>query len=80
MNTVRCCALEASLKYGLWVMKNLEQTQNCDTRLRRGFDEIPELREVLEEHLDTSRDPSRAARSVYGQWFALARLVGSRVD
>ncbi len=33
------------------------------------MNEMPEVRELLERHLEPSHDKSRAIRSVYGQWF-----------
>jgi hypothetical protein len=30
---------------------------------------MPEVRDVLDRHLDLSRDPALATRSVYGQWY-----------
>jgi hypothetical protein len=37
------------------------------------FDEMPEVREVLEAHLDVSREPTRTIRSIYGE--NLSRLL-----
>jgi len=36
---------------------------------------MPEVREVLDTHLDISQDPSLAVRSVYGQWFPWLTLL-----
>jgi hypothetical protein len=35
------------------------------------------VRELLEQHLDVSQDPSLAIRSVYGQWFPWLLLIDS---
>jgi hypothetical protein len=42
-------------------------------RIASGLAELPEIREVLETHLDPTHDPSLAIRAVYGQW--LPRIV-----
>jgi hypothetical protein len=69
INTVRGTAMHAVVQYALWVRRHLEKQPDATERVSRGFDEMPEVREVLESHLDTNRDPSLAIRSVYGQWF-----------
>jgi len=69
INTTRGEAMHAVINYGLWVRRHLEKEPDPKERLAHGFDEMPEVREVLENHLDISRDPSLAIRAVYGQWF-----------
>jgi hypothetical protein len=69
INTVRGTAMHAVVQYALWVRRHLEKQPDATERVSRGFDEMPEVREVLEAHLDTNCDPSLAIRSVYGQWF-----------
>jgi hypothetical protein len=69
INTTRGEAMHAVVHYGLWVRRHLEKESNVKERLAHGFDEMPEVREVLENHLDISCDPSLAIRAVYGQWF-----------
>ncbi len=64
INSVRGTALHAVIRYALWVRKYLEGRQEY-----KGFDSIPEVKTVLEKHLNYSYDPSLAIRSVYGQWF-----------
>jgi hypothetical protein len=68
INTVRGEAMHAVIRYALWIYRHLEKLPNSKERLARGFNEMPEVREVLDEHLDTSKDPSLAIRAVYGQW------------
>jgi len=60
--------MHAAIQYALWIYRHLEKLPDSKERLVRGFDEMPEVREVLDEHLDTSKDPSLAIRAVYGQW------------
>jgi hypothetical protein len=69
INTTRGEAMHAVVRYGLWVRRHLEKLPDAKERLQRGFDEIPEVRNALERHLDASVDPSLAIRAVYGQWF-----------
>jgi len=64
INSVRGKALHAVIRYALWVRKHLEKSQEY-----HGFDSIPEVKAVLEKHLNPSYDSSRAIRSIYGQWF-----------
>ena len=40
-----------------------------------GFDEMPEVREVLEAHLDVSHEPTRTIRSVYGDHLTMLGLA-----
>jgi len=69
INTTRGEAMHAVVRYALWVRRHLEQESDAQGRLAKGFGEMPEVREVLEAHLDPGRDPSLAIRAVYGQWF-----------
>jgi hypothetical protein len=69
INCTRGVAMHAAMRYGLWVRRSGEKLPAGKERAARGFDEMPELREVLVEHLDPAKDPSPAIRSVYGQWF-----------
>jgi len=69
INTTRGEAIHAVVRYALWVRRHLEKLPDAKQKLQRGFDEIPEVREALERHLDASTDPSLAIRAVYGQWF-----------
>lgn len=75
INTTRGEAMHAVIRYGLWVRASLEAGPESKDRLARGFDELPEVRQVLEAHLDPARDPSPAIRSVYGKWFPWLALL-----
>lgn len=67
-NTVRGNAFRALMKYALWVRYHIEETDNSEERLARGFEEMPEVREVLNLHLDPEYDSSLAVRAVYGDY------------
>lgn len=68
INTTRGTAMHAVLQYALWVYSHLKY-QNKNRDLNNGLKLMPEVRKVLQEHLDIAREPSLAVRSVYGQWF-----------
>jgi hypothetical protein len=59
INTIRGKALEAVVAYALWV--------RAQTPEPRDFTGMPEVRTVLDEHLQ--HDPSLAILSVYGRFF-----------
>lgn len=69
INTTRGETMHAVVRYGLWVHRHLERLRDAADRIHRGFDEMAEVRDVLDEHLDVARDSSLAVRAVYGQWF-----------
>ena len=68
-STLRGKAMHAVVRYALWVRRHLEREPRSQGRSQKGFEEMPEVREVLEAHLDPAQDPSLAVRAVYGQWF-----------
>lgn len=69
INTTRGEAMHAVVRYALWLRRHLERAPDGKERSSRGFDEMPEVREVLDRHVDQRYDTSRAIRAVYGQWF-----------
>jgi hypothetical protein len=77
INTTRGEAMHAVFQYALWVRRHMETLSDKEERLARGFDEMSEVRTVLGEHLDISRDPSLAIRAVYGQLFPWIELIDS---
>jgi len=70
INTVRGEAIEATIKYALWVYRHLEADG-----VSSDFNASPEARAVLEAHLDTTVDPSYAVHSMYGHWFPWLHLI-----
>lgn len=78
IQTVRGEAMHAVMRYALWVRREIESSPNVRERLSRGFDEMPEVREVLEAHLDPAKEPSAAIRAVYGRWFAFLLMLDNR--
>jgi len=69
VNTTRGEAIHAVIRYALWLRRHLEKESDAEERFTKGFSEMPEVREVLNAHLDPEREPSLAVRAVYGQWF-----------
>lgn len=63
INSMRGRAISAAIKYALWVSKH-EKTNSSE----RTFEIIPEVKEVLEDHLNIKIDPSPAIRALYGQY------------
>lgn len=77
INTTRGKAMHAVVRYALWVRRHREGQAEAEDQPRRGFDEMPEVREVLDSHLDVAQEPSLAIRAVYGQWFPWLVLLDS---
>src|SRR5205807_9397337 len=61
--------LQAAVRYALWVRRHLESQPHGRELARRGWDEMPEVREALAARLDPGRGRSPAVQAVYGQWF-----------
>jgi hypothetical protein len=69
INSVRGDAMHAVVRYALWVRKRKMSVQQEEGQVRPSLNEMPEVRRVLNKHLNREQDPSLAIRSVYGQWF-----------
>jgi hypothetical protein len=69
INTVRGEAIHTVVRYALWIRRHFEKTVDGAEALVRGFDEMPEVRQVLDTHLNPDQEPSLAIRSIYGRWF-----------
>jgi hypothetical protein len=65
-NTVQGKAVNAVVAYAPWVRRQLDR---LDPRPPSTFDAMPEVRLVLDDHLDVQREPSLAIRSCYGRHF-----------
>jgi hypothetical protein len=74
LNVTRGQAFHAAIRYAIWVRNEIKKDRDQSEETSIGFEVIPEVREILERHLDTQLDPSVAIRSVYGQYFP--NLVG----
>jgi len=72
INTVRGSALHAVVEYALWCRRALD-ARGDDTGA--GFDLMPEVREILDRHLDPQIEPTLTVRSVYGRWLPWLLLL-----
>jgi hypothetical protein len=69
INTVRGEAIHTLVRYALWIRRYFELTVDGAEALVRGFDEMPEVRQVLDTHLNPDQESSLAIHSIYGRWF-----------
>jgi hypothetical protein len=74
LNTNRGTAMHAVVEYALWVRRELAAA-GADVSL--GLEAMPEVRELLDAHLDPAEDPSMAVRAVYGRWLPWLHLLDS---
>lgn len=63
LNTTRGQAMHAAVGYGLWIRRSMEAGQPEAVLREEGFARMPELRDVLDMHLDPAREPSLAVRA-----------------
>ena len=75
INSTRGVVIEAITYYATWLSKQFERLGDGNHKVSRGFDEMPEVREVLDRHLDIGNDPSLAVRSMYGRRFPWICLI-----
>ena len=75
INSVRGQAMHCAIKYGLWCMRNAQNTPELKTE--NAFVVVPELQSALEKHLDVQVEPSLAVRSVYGKYLPWLYLLNS---
>lgn len=68
INTTRGEAMHAVIRYALWIRRGLDSSNSKGAGVRSTFEEMPEVREVLEWHLSPENDQSSAVHAVYGQW------------
>lgn len=72
INSVRGKAFNALVGYALWVRRHLDKR---DPRPLSSFDVIPEVRDILNRHLDLVQEPTLAIRSAYGRHFPWLHLL-----
>ncbi|MCJ7615566.1 MAG: hypothetical protein MUO43_03410, partial [Desulfobacterales bacterium] len=68
INTTRGVAMHTVIRYALWVRRHIEVAQDGEDRIEKGFEEMPEVEDILDYHLNPSNDASLAIRAIYGQW------------
>ncbi len=78
MSSTRGEAIRTVIEYALWVRRIREDALGKEQCRSRGFDEMSEVREVLDFHLDLSRERSLAIRSIYGRLFPWLQYLDPR--
>jgi hypothetical protein len=73
INTVRGKAMHAVVQYALWRRRQMREEGEPG-----GFDVMPEVRTLLNAHLDLAREPSPGVRSVYAQYFPALVYLDAR--
>ena len=76
INSTRGRAMETAVLYGLWVYRCTKPAgaEQFDFSLEI----VPELKAALEHHLDPTRDPSLAVRSIYGAFLPVLHGLDSK--
>lgn len=64
INTVRGLAFHAIIAYAVWVYIHLNTNNSF-----QGFDSMPEVRTVLEKHLEFSNERCYCIRALYGKYY-----------
>lgn len=72
MNTNRGKAMRSVMSYALWCRRELADDS---TGNESGFDDMPEVRDLLAKHLNPATDPSVAVRAVYGEYLPWLGLI-----
>lgn len=67
-NTTRGKAMRSVIQYAVWVRERTDEGSASQPRKDHGLNMMPEVRSILEAHLDVNLDPNPPTRSVYGQW------------
>jgi hypothetical protein len=73
LNTVRGEVFQSIMQYALWCHRHIPKEAHP-----KGFGNLPEVRKILDEHLDVGCEPAPAIRSVYGQFFPWLQLIDRR--
>jgi hypothetical protein len=66
INSTRGRAMHAVVEYAQWLRLLTDPERKTDNKPLLTFNEIPEVRDVLEAHLDVNREPTLTIRSLYG--------------
>jgi hypothetical protein len=67
IDTVRGQAMHAVIRYAWWI----RQEADGNVAMAQNFQDMQEVQQILEQHLDPQKEQSLAIRSVYGQWFPI---------
>lgn len=75
LSTIRGQALIAIIRYVLWIRNCTEKLPEALKMSNKGFDLTPEVREILNSHLNPDIDPSLAIRAIYGMEFSHLKFL-----
>lgn len=67
INSTRGRALDAVVDYAWWLRRHTDIVRKTEGQPPITFESMPEVREVLDAHLDVEREPTLTIRSVYGR-------------
>ena len=67
MNSTRGKALEAVVAYAWWVRRCTDAERKAAGQTPVTFEAMPEVRQVLDDHLEVAKEPTLAIRSIYGR-------------
>jgi hypothetical protein len=67
MNSTRGRALEAVVAYAWWVRRCTDAERKAPEQPPVTFEAMPEVRQVLDNHLEVAKEPTLAIRSIYGR-------------
>lgn len=67
INSTRGRALDAVINYAWWLRGSTDAARKAEGQPPITFDSMPEVRAVLEAHLEVEREPTLTIRSVYGR-------------
>ncbi len=68
-NIVSSTAMHTVIHYAFWVRQHSVKGKDGEEQAVQNFDEMPEVREILESHLARNKDSSPEIQAVYGYWF-----------
>jgi hypothetical protein len=69
LNCARGRAMNAVIEYALWLRRAGDRDPSSGIDPKRGFEDMPEVRKVLEQRLNPAVEPAAAVRVVYGRYF-----------
>ena len=67
INSTRGRAIDAVVDYAWWVRRCTDADRKAAEQPPVTFEAMPEVREVLDAHLDTQKEPTLSIRSIYGR-------------
>ncbi len=67
INSTRGRALDAVIDYAWWLRRCTDAARKAKGQTPIDFDSMPEVRDVLNAHLEIEREPTLTIRSVYGR-------------